>query len=368
MKDFYLGVGVSAPGDSLIIAPVTDGRRFFPHDMLLACFIDMGVTDASEMLGTMTLTILRIYRPGPFDGRMLADKEKTWPIKMEAPDKATHDGTTSGAVLAIGVSDDSQALVIEAREAHPAARDDACASLARSVLPLSALGEIGHVRAPRVVGELMLGMLATLHPEAFRWLRVSEEAQRLRRTGAAAPARPFKIATMKDDYISVGIGVRADTLVVAPVNAQGKRFSPADLWLGRFAELGMATTSEILGTTILTILPIYHPGPFGGRMLANDRKVWPKQDRPDPPQDGAIGGASLAVGVSDDDQAIVIEGRDTTGADGTCQTISQLRLAFSALEAAGPERAPQEVGKWILCTLAILHPEAIRGIMVSAGK
>jgi hypothetical protein len=165
MQPVFFKCGVNDAGTTLVIKPVEPKRRNpFAPEFFLCEWDRKGFDEASATLGELLLRLLRVHYPVAFKAvsltppqARLADAHAAKVVSLEPFD---WNGAMRRECLAVGINYCYDALRIGPFSGDK--RDGMGESVS-----LEWLDGVGHHQAWQVVGALVLGLLATMHPDAF---------------------------------------------------------------------------------------------------------------------------------------------------------------------------------------------------------
>jgi hypothetical protein len=165
MQPVFFKCGINEAGTTLVIKPVEPKRRNpFAPEFFLCAWDRMGFDEASATLGELLLRLLKVHYPAAFQAvsltppqARLVDARAAKVVSIEPFD---WHGAMRQDCLAVGVNYCYDALRI-----GPFSGDKR-SGMGESV-SLESLDGFGHHQAWQLVGALVLGLLATMHPDAF---------------------------------------------------------------------------------------------------------------------------------------------------------------------------------------------------------
>lgn len=164
MKPDFFMFGINEAGTTLVIKPVGPKRRNpFCPEFFLSEWDRKGFDEASGILGEMLLRLLKAHHAKAFSALSLtppAGEPEPKNENVTAINPFDWNGAMRDARLAVGMNYGYETLQIA-----PFVGDKPV-NLGESV-ELERLDNLGPHQAWRVVGELVLRKLATMHPDAF---------------------------------------------------------------------------------------------------------------------------------------------------------------------------------------------------------
>jgi hypothetical protein len=171
MQPVFFMCGVNNAGTTFVIKPVDPARRKpFAPEFFLSEWVRKGCDESRGALGETLLRLLKVHYPAAFKAVSLTPPQvRLTHAQVPAGEKSAQvvalapfdwHGAMREACLAVGINYACDALRIAP---FSGGRRD---GMGESV-PLQRLDHLGAQQAWRVVGELVLPVLAAMHPDVF---------------------------------------------------------------------------------------------------------------------------------------------------------------------------------------------------------
>ena len=159
MQDRYIELGITACGTGIVLAPVIGAKQFSPTFIMLLDMEAKGRGFSANMIGQMLIAALSAYHPSLKRYRLRPAPPASIPFPSRPPrDEAT--GEMRRMRMGMSVMEPPVDPIVILRTYDE--RQPLATVFQRA---LSELAQLGPATLPSLIGETMLGKLATMHPD-----------------------------------------------------------------------------------------------------------------------------------------------------------------------------------------------------------